>query len=176
MVILLLLNQVNEDINPPEHGETVKNAYGLFVSGYYGKRMGKFGVGGGPMVAIGNWYEPLAFLITAHGIYSPDSGTGFSLDFSTRIPVLGQREFSNTNGTFAYLSFGLGIMGLPGIVGDQFNFYKLRPDVMVGTGFEWAITPELSILGQVRYDILGVRDWIKENVVVGHLGLLIYGR
>ncbi len=176
MLTFLLISQVNTDVNPPEHGETIKNAYGVFASGYYGKRIGKFGVGGGPMVAIGNWYEPLAFLITAHGIYSPDSGTGFSLDFSTRIPVLGQREFTQSNGTFAYLSFGLGIMGLPGVVGETFDFYKLRPDVIFGMGFEWAITPEVSLLAQVRYDVLGVRDWIKENMAVAHLGILIYGR
>ncbi|NPB03538.1 MAG: hypothetical protein GXO39_03900 [Thermotogae bacterium] len=175
-MLAFLLLQVNEGVNPPEHGETVKNAYGVFLSGYYGQRVGKFGVGGGPMVAIGNWYEPLAFLITAHGIYSPDSGVGFALDFSTRIPIFGQREFVNTNGTFAYLSFGLGIMGVPGVVGDNFNFYKLRPDVLLGMGFEWAVSPEISLLGQVRYDILGVRDWAKENMAVAHLGILVYGR
>ena len=59
---------------------------------------------------------------------------------------------------------------------QNFNFYKLRPDVLLGAGFEWAVSPEVSILAQVRYDILGVRDWIKENLVVAHLGLLIYGR
>ncbi len=171
-----MVAQVNNEVHPPEHGETVKNAYGVFGSGYYGKRIGSFGGGGGGMVAIGNWYEPLAFLVTAHGVYSPDSGVGFSFDFSTRIPLFGRKEFVNTNGTFTYFSFGLGIFGLPGVAEGGFDFQKLRPDVMVGLGFEWAITPELSLLSQVRYDVLGVRDWLKENLITGHLGVLIYGR
>ncbi len=127
------------------------------------------------MVAIGNWFEPLAFLVTAHGIYSADSGTGAAIDFSIRGPILGQKEFKQTNGNFMYVSFGLGIMALPGTFGDNFNFSKVKPDIILGLGFEWAISPEISVLGQVRYDILSVITY-KQNIATAQLGFLIYGR
>ncbi len=156
-------------------GETIKNAYGLFGSGYYGYPMGSYAAGGGGMVAIGNWFEPLAFLVTAHGIYSPDSSIGAAIDFSIRGAILGQRKFRQTNGNFAYLSFGLGVFALPGTFVEGFNFSKVKPDIILGLGFEWALSPEISILGQVRYDILSIITY-KQNVATGQLGFLIYGR
>lgn len=156
-------------------GETVKNAYGLFLSGYYGYPLGIYAVGGGGMAAIGNWFEPLAFLVTAHGLYSPDSSYGAAIDFSVRGAILGQRKFRNTNGNFLYLSFGLGVFALPGAFDEGLKFYKVKPDINFGLGFEWAISPEVSLLGQIRYDVLGLRSY-KENVAVAHLGFLIYGR
>jgi len=156
-------------------GETVNNAYGLCASGYYGYPVGKYAAGGGGMAAIGNWFEPLVFLITGHGLYSPDSGIGGVIDFSIRGAILGQRKFREINGTFLYVSFGLGVFALPGAFGESFNFSKIKPDILLGLGFEWAISPEVSLLAQVRYDILNVITY-KNNVATAQLGFLVYGR
>jgi hypothetical protein len=69
----------------------------------------------------------------------------------------------------------LGVFALPGAFDKGLKFYKVKPDINFGLGFEWAISPEVSLLGQIRYDVLGLRSY-KENLAVAHLGFLIYGR